>query len=94
MTFPFFSASAHYQQIHNSKLPTFYTKNDLLGQYAHASGTKTHYLNELVNISLASTVQTVCKLRHVLKEISQVSLKNIFIICTKPKQKTSMHSYF
>jgi len=44
------TASAHYQQIHNSKLPTFYTKNDLLGQYAHASGTKTHYLNELCHV--------------------------------------------
>ena len=50
LTFPSFSASAHYQQIHNSKLPTFYTKNDLLGQYATANGVKTHYLNELVNI--------------------------------------------
>jgi len=44
------TASAHYQQIHNSKLPTFYTKNDLLGGYVRASEAKMHYLNELSHV--------------------------------------------
>jgi len=49
------TASAHYQQIHNSKLPTFFTKNDLLGHYVHANGTKTHYLNELSHVRQRET---------------------------------------
>lgn len=43
-----FSAMAHREIIHNSKEPTFYTKNDLLGQYVRANDAKTHYLNQLV----------------------------------------------
>ena len=39
---------AHREIIHNSKEPTFFTKNDLLGQYVKANGTKNHYLNQLV----------------------------------------------
>jgi len=43
------TATAHHQILHNSKLPTFYTKNDLLGRYVRANGAKTHYLNELAH---------------------------------------------
>ena len=39
---------AHREIIHNSKEPTFFTRNDLLGQYVKANGTKNHYLNQLV----------------------------------------------
>jgi len=49
------TASAHYQQIHNSKLPTFYTKNDLLGHYVRANGAKTKYLNELSHVRQRET---------------------------------------
>jgi len=49
------TASAHYQQIHNSKLPTFYTKNDLLGRYVRANGAKTHYLNQLSHVRQRET---------------------------------------
>ena len=48
-----FSAMAHREIIHNSKEPTFYTKNDLLGQYVRANDAKTHYLNQLVKERLA-----------------------------------------
>ena len=44
---------AHREIIHNSKEPTFYTKNDLLGQYVRANDAKTHYLNQLVKERLA-----------------------------------------
>ena len=49
LTFASFSAAAHREIIHNSKEPTFFTRNDLLGYYVMANGAKTHYLNELVN---------------------------------------------
>merc|ERR1712083_1219978 len=41
------TATAHHEILHNSKLPTFYTRNDLLGRYVRANGVQTHYLNEL-----------------------------------------------
>ena len=50
LTFASFSAAAHREIIHNSKEPTFFTRNDLLGHYVMANGTKSHYLNELVTI--------------------------------------------
>jgi len=44
------TAMAHREIIHNSKEPTFFTKNDLLGQYVKANGTKNHYLNQLAHV--------------------------------------------
>jgi len=44
------TAAAHREIIHNSKEPTFFTRNDLLGHYVMANGTKSHYLNELSHI--------------------------------------------
>eukprot|EP00093_Oithona_nana_P005004 05004.XXX_164387_163258_1 [CDS] Oithona nana genome sequencing. len=41
---------AHREIIHNSKEPTFFTRNDLLGQYVKANGTKNHYLNQLAHV--------------------------------------------